>query len=130
MTTTETLSELCMGVTIKAERGARLEWNKRDEWQQGANDWRVTLGYQGRRYTVDFWQGVGIVGAPDAAGVMECLLSDASSADQDFEEWCSDLGESTDSRRAHATWEACRRTSLRLRRLLGDDFERFVYADR
>jgi hypothetical protein len=126
----EKLSELCKGVTINAEHGARLDWEKQDEWQQRANGWRVTLGYQGRTYSLDFWQGTGIKDEPDAAGVLECLLSDASSADQDFEGWCSDLGENTDSRKAHATWRACQRIALRLRRLLGDDFERFMMAER
>lgn len=130
MENVDRLSELCKSVKINARRGASLDWDKRDEWQQGANDWRVTLSYNGRSYTLDFWQGKGITDAPDAAGVLECLLSDASGADQSLEDWCGDLGYDTDSRKAERTWKACQRCALRLRRLLGSDFQRFMDADR
>jgi len=33
-----------------------------------------------------------------------------------------------DSRRAYATWEAVRAQAAQLRRLLGDDYDRLVYA--
>lgn len=46
--TTMTLKELSEQVKIKAVQGARLDWDKQDEWQRRANGWRVTLSYQGR----------------------------------------------------------------------------------
>lgn len=130
MTTTKRLSELAETVRLEATYGAKLPWEKQTDWQQRANGYRCTLRYQGRRFSFDFWQGQGITHDPTAAGVLECLLSDAQAEGQTFEEWCSDLGEDPDSRRALATFEACRKIGEGLRRLLGDDFDTFLYADR
>jgi hypothetical protein len=127
----QTLKDLAKNVTIKSEQGAaRLEWDKRDDWQRKANDWRVTLTYKGRRYSFDFWQGTGIKTAPDAAGVLECLLSDAQSAGDSFEEFCSNMGYNTDSRKAEQIYKACERTHARLSKLFGADYQSFIEAER
>lgn len=55
----------------------------------------------------------------DAADVLDCLLTDASGTDQPFEDWAVDLGYSTDSRKAEATFHACRESAAKLRRWLG-----------
>jgi hypothetical protein len=46
---------------------------------------------------------------PTYADVVYCLLSDAQSVcyGQSFEDYCSDFGDSIDSRRAHACYTAC-----------------------
>lgn len=56
---------------------------------------------------------------PTAAEVLDSLASDASSADQSFEDWCGDYGYDTDSRKAEAAYNACRETMFNLRKLLG-----------
>lgn len=56
---------------------------------------------------------------PDPLDVLGCLFSDASATDSTFEDWCGDLGYDTDSRKALATYEACRQTGLDLLRVLG-----------
>lgn len=127
----QTLKELAAGVQIKAEQGAaRLAWDKRDEWQQNANDWRITLSYKGRRHSFDFWQGVGIKNAPDAAGVLECLLSDAQSAGDGFDEFCANMGYDSDSRKAERIYKACEKTHERLSVLFGEDYQKFIDAER
>lgn len=68
--------------------------------------------------TVPFFTGPAL-GEPSIADVVECLISDASSADQTFEDWCGDYGYDTDSRKAGATYKAVVKQTAALRRLLG-----------
>jgi hypothetical protein len=58
------------------------------------------------------------------------LLSDASAGEQSFEEFCLEFGYDPDSRKAERIHKACEKTARELRRLLGDDFETFLYSDR
>jgi hypothetical protein len=126
-----TLNNLVTGVQITANRGeAVTAWDKRDKWQQEANDWRVTLQYQGRRYSLDFWQGVGIKDAPTAQGVLECLLSDTQSAYGSFNDFCSNMGYSEDSIKAKRIYDACHRQDKRLKKLFGADYQAFVDSER
>ena len=129
-TDTKTLKQLCGSVRMDVKHGARLAFAKQDKWQQEANGYTVTLRYAKRSYTVDFWRGSGIYGEPTVKGVMECLLSDASSANEDFDSWCGEYGYDTDSRRAEKIYKACKIIRSGLERLLGEDFETFLYADR
>ena len=120
---TQTLSELLAGVTMTATQTD----NNNPNWQD-ADAWKVRLRYQGRSMTLTFYQWRGHHGqAPEAEGVMGCLLSDASSAEADFESWASDLGFDPDSRKAEKTYRQVRKQTASLRRLLGEDFESFLY---
>lgn len=95
----------------------------------GTNAWRVRLSYQGRNLTVDFFTGP-LAGEPDAEGVLDCLLSDVSAGEQSFEDFCSEFGYDEDSRKAERTWKACGALAPKVRRLLGEDFDTFCYAER
>lgn len=44
---------------------------------------------------------------PTAASVLYCFLSDISSAEQNFHDWCSDFGADSDSIKALNTYNAC-----------------------
>lgn len=125
-----TLKQLCNAVKCRSVYGAKKPYDQQDEWQRKANSYRVTLSYKGRRYTFDFWQGIGITEEPTAHGCLDCLLSDAQSGEMDFPEFCSEFGYDEDSRRAEKTWKACQKAAPKLRRLLGEDFEMFLYAPR
>lgn len=127
-----TLSELATRVGISNEYGARLEWDKQDDWQQQANGWRVTLRYSKRRMSVDFWQGQRCQGEPTAENVLECLLSDANGYEsaRDFEDFAAEYGYDTDSRKAERIYQQCGNIAKRLRKLLGDDFQAFIDAER
>lgn len=59
--------------------------------------------------------------APDLANVLDCLRSDASSIDdaRSFEDWASNFGYDTDSRKAEKTYRACQDSAQALRHLLG-----------
>jgi hypothetical protein len=58
--------------------------------------------------------------APNAADVLQCLISGMSAEDQTFEGWCSDYAYDSDSRSAEATYNACREDALKLRKILSD----------
>jgi len=130
MTTTARLHDLAKGLRITVKYGANLDYEKQDEWQQRAHGYHCTLKYKGRQYSFDFWQGEAITEEPTAEGTLECLLSDAQAGSQDFEEFCGDMGYDTDSRKAERTWKACQKVSEGMQRLLGDDYETFLYSDR
>lgn len=101
----------------------------RPGWPEGASHWTVTLRMARRRMTVAYSMGSAHRGEPDCADVLACVASDASSADQPFESWASDLGYDTDSREAERTWKACREARAKLIRFAGDHFDRIVAAE-
>lgn len=132
-TTTESrasLKQLAKRVKLVNEYGAKLDYDKQDKWQRESNGFSCTLKYQGRQYRFDFWQGVACNGEPYAEGVLDCLLTDAQAGEQSFEEFCSEFGYDQDSRKAESTWKSCQKTTVAMKRLLGDDYETFLYADR
>lgn len=53
--------------------------------------------------------------APHAAGVLHSLLSDASSGEQNFHDWCDDLGFDKDSIKAQKAYNECCDTLTRMR---------------
>lgn len=119
------------GVTATVKYGNRQsngDQAKLDDWQRTADPWTVTLRYRGRRLTTSFWTG-SAHGEPTAAGVLACLLSDGGAVDETFDEWCANLGYDEDSRKALKTFKACQRAGKNVRKLLGDDYEDFVYLE-
>lgn len=132
MTTTAktTLKALSRKVRIVNQYGARLDYDLQDKWQRESTGWTCTLRYQGRQYTFDFWQGMAHTSEPTAHGTLECLLSDAQAGEQSFEDFCAELGYDNDSRKAEQIHRQCQKTTIALKRLLGSDYETFLYADR
>ena len=127
MPTQHTLETLCRKVscTVVANIDPPADW-------RDCTGYKVRLRYKRRTMTFPFYQGYGHTKDPEASGVLECLLSDASSVEcfRGFEDWCSDLGYDTDSRKAEKTYKACKSIAKRLRSFLGDDFDVFACSDR
>lgn len=75
-----------------------------------------------RSFGLYFSQGSGHTVDPTLADVLDCLASDASGHDNanSFEDWASDYGYDTDSRKAEKTWRAIQRSSEQLKRTLGE----------
>ena len=71
--------------------------------------------------------GCALCREPTAEDVLQSLLSDASSADESFEDWCGEYGYDTDSRKAERTYDQVREHTAKLRAFLGDDFEAYMY---
>lgn len=100
----------------------------RDEqrWYREASHYKVTLKRpDGRKLTVPFSCG-SACDKPDAATVLDCLCSDATCPDT-FEDFCSEYGYDTESRRAERTFHACLKVRDDMREFLGDDFDAVVY---
>ena len=72
---------------------------------------------------VYFSQGSAHKKPPTLAEVLDCLASDASSVDNayDFEDWASECGYNTDSRKAEAIYNVCKRQTQELKDLLGSN---------
>lgn len=96
---------------------------------RNADGWTVTLKYGGKQFTVPFYKGRGHGGAePTTKEVLECLFSDASSAEnaRDFEDFASEFGYDSDSRNAEKIYRQCIRIADNLRRLFGSDYNRIM----
>lgn len=128
MTATARLKDLAAKLRLTCTYGA--SHTPDDEWRQQAHGYRCTLQYKGRQFSFDFWMGPAHTKEPDVEGCLDCLLSDAQGGGQSFADFCGDFGYDVDSRKAEATWKACQKSAKGLRKLLGRDFETFLYADR
>jgi len=106
--------------------------------------WNVTLLYKGRSFKTEFKCGLGHVtyknpphagtGAkprpPTVADVLSSLCSDARGVDRTtFEDWCSEFGYDTDSRRAEKIYHLCVETNAKLHAFLSEDFDLFANAE-
>jgi hypothetical protein len=128
-----------MEKTLKAlinEKGLKMTVKygaKENPEFKNSDGWTVTLRNGTKRMTFPFYVGSGHNGAePKINDVMDCLLSDASGYEnsRDFEEWCSEYGYDTDSRKAEKIYKACEKEFEKLKNFLGDDFETFMCAER
>lgn len=105
-------------IKISAEYGTCL---KPEDFKQ-SDPWKVTLSMNGRQITTPFFKGYGHGGEePTAEEVLKCLILDYSGWDSanDFEDWASDLGFDTDSRKAERTYKQIEKQSRKLKNFLG-----------
>lgn len=104
-----------------------------DGWLEGTRNFEATVGFEvgGKRWAekFEYHQGPGITREPDAASLLSSLALDANLGDQTFADFCADLGYDEDSRKAFASWEACRASMEKLRAVFGSRFEEFVSTD-
>ena len=95
--------------------------------EQLPRNFECTIAFEGRGYheplTVYFSQGSAHKKPPTLAEVLDCLASDASGVDnaQSFEDWASEYGYNTDSRKAERTYNICVQQARELKALLGQD---------
>lgn len=96
-----------------------------DSMGRGATHWSCEIRQVGKGNAdtlVTFYSmGSGLKGAPELADVLDCLASDASGADnaRDFEDWASEYGYDTDSRKAEKIYNACVEGRDKLKAFLG-----------
>lgn len=75
-------------------------------------EWRVSIG----DFTTSYYMGVAHgKRQPTITKVMYSLLNEASMGEYSFEDFCSELGYNEDSRKAHATWQACQEIAERFK---------------
>jgi hypothetical protein len=113
-------------ITATAERIDRNPNMDDAEWARTARHWRVVLRRGSKRMAVPFSQGSAHTEPPSAAHVLDCLASDAQSVEsaRSFEEWASDFGMDTDSRKAERIWRLWVRQAAKLETFLGADLFR------
>ncbi len=87
------------------------------------DNYKVTLRMGHKQFTVPFSHGCAICHDPEAADVLDCLASDAAGVENatSFEDWASDLGFDTDSRKAERTYKVTIAQSAKLKKFLGDE---------
>lgn len=119
------------GITYAANyAGERI----RDNWQCDA--WRCSLSHNGKAETFEFFTGLGLrkkykpglylasqypKGSPQkprAASLLHSIMLDARLASESFEDFCANVGYSTDSRKALAIYLQCQEQGRKLRSII------------
>ena len=126
------MSMISSNITTRRHTSAEAACN----WKRNSNAWNAQIRYQGRSMTVPFFTGTAHAD-PTTWDVVYCLLSDAHYVmwGQTLEEFCSDFGydlddrDSREAQEATATYRQTVKQTRSLKRLLGDDFERFMAMD-
>lgn len=115
----QTLPDLVNELGITLEVRHRAHPNKVSEWQGKANCYRVTLRYQGRSYSLYYYQGTGIKSDPSVADVVHCLASDRNilSACDTLECFGGCFGWDKDTA---TVYRSIKRQSARYNKLIGD----------
>lgn len=128
---TVTISEFIKANRIKLT-AERADSNPTMDNSENMDHWKCLLARPGKRMTVYFSMGYGHNGKPpEAAGVLDCLSSDAFSIEnaQSFEDWAADYGYDTDSRSAEKTFKTCEHQAKRLRSFLGNKlYKQLLYS--
>lgn len=91
--------------------------------------WWCLLTYRRRRLSTEYRAPCWFAGPPTAADVVYRLLQDSRARHMSFEEWCVESDHNPDSRAAERLYNRCCQSGPKLRRFLGDDFNRFAAAE-
>lgn len=90
--------------------------------------WHVTVSLGQKSHSTDYRAGVGHAKKgtaipPKAADVVYCLISDAQNGRETFEDFCSNYGYDTDSRKTLDTYLACQVAYSACWRLFGEHYQ-------
>lgn len=102
-----------------------------DDMGPGARHWNCWLEREGTRMKVPFSQGSAYYNPPTAAEVLDCVASDAAGFENanGFEDWCSEYGYDTDSRKADRIYNTIEEQRDELERFLGREaFEKLLWS--
>ena len=127
MTTTESITMASFIAKHKILMTAnRVKTNPNmSDMGKDARHWRCTFHATetANKLVIPFSQGSAHKAEPTAADVLDCLASDAASIEnaKGFEDWASDFGYDTDSRKAEKTYNACKSQAEDLAAYLGDE---------
>lgn len=98
------------------------------DWIAGSAHWKVVLTVRGKRMTIYYSQGPAVIEEPKVAHVLDSLALDASAAQGTFEDFCSEFGYDTDSRKVERMFKACQKIKRDLERLFRSDrVEELIY---
>jgi len=102
------------------------------EGGENMDHWRCVFKMGRRSLTIYFSMGMAHNGKePTAADVIACVVSDARGIDycRSFEDWCSDYGYDTDSRKAERIFKVCERLAKSLKRFLAGEYEGLLQCE-
>ena len=108
----------------------RCDSNPNMQDVENMDHWKCVLRRPGHSMTVYFSMGYGHNGkAPEAADVLDCLASDASSIEntKGFEDWCSAFGYDTNSRKAEKAFKTCEHQAERLKNFMGGQYKDLLW---
>lgn len=119
-----------LGLTFSATFAGQVT---REDWPCYA--WQVTISREKRTISRPYHMGLGHAVrppsplpirpmAPRLPGVIYSFIQEAACASGTFEDFCADLGLSTDSRKALETYLDCQSIGHAVRALLGPDFDK------
>ena len=103
-----------MGVTIDVTSIVERPDGLMLDMGSGAHHYRVFLTRGEYGFSIFYSMGSAHTDGPELSDVIYSLLSDTSEDSADFEEWAESFGYDSDSRKAYATWEACKETARQL----------------
>ena len=91
----------------------------RDDWK--CDQWRISLQSKAGFWSTDYFTGLGHrvknkPKKPTIASVLHSLFMDAQAANDNFVDWCSNLGYSDDSIKAFTIYKSCLDTAVHLRK--------------
>lgn len=130
------------GITMTATLVSKAEATKGLNSDHANQDhWNVLFSCGKQRYQTSFYMGMGLRATrrgfenlgqprvistpkpPKAEDVLDCIASDAAGFinARGFEDWASEYGYDTDSRKAEATYRAVEAETIALRKLLGSE---------
>ena len=117
-TATDPLADIAFSVRqIPARTDGFMDESSRDD--PGRTHWKYSLQRGCHKLTGQFSQGSAHRLPPTLNVILSCLIMDADGADAlTFEEWCSNFGYDTDSRKAERIFNECRRIAVLLPRIL------------
>jgi hypothetical protein len=100
-----------------------------DDWKRTATHWKCIIRRGNKQMTVYFSQGSAHTKEPTLTDILDCIASDAAGIDNasGFEDWCSEYGYDTDSRKAERTYNVCVKQAEALKRMFGEDFKTLLY---
>lgn len=120
------LRKLCRELEVTASF-APIERRPDAEFGKDARHYLATLRFQGRALQTEFSIGYKVK-EPIVEDVVASLVLDASAGRDSFEDYCSNFGADEDSRKAYATWEACKKTAADVAELFGLHLQTFEEA--
>lgn len=69
----------------------------------------------------DYEQGIEVMSENSLLHAFYCLLTDAESGHLHFDEFCGQFGYDSDSRKAHAIWNACKKQYPKVEKIEASD---------
>lgn len=127
--------ESSKGYTISSTftgRKPATHWNDKGEVNCNHHFVTVKNNQTGAEAQFDFWTALADKDPSKALdkkynllNALYCWIGDAIAGMETFEDFCSNFGYDTDSRKAEATWKACQTATAQAQRVITEDLYEF-----